>query len=96
MGASGYTGEEVVRLLSLHPTFAVSALTADSQAGKVSSSINTTPLTPLNLIAQIAPPGGQAGPFVVDVRVLRATLILAQEMLPKSSQLRLDKAGYLH
>ena len=35
MGASGYTGEEVVRLLSLHPTFAVSALTADSQAGKV-------------------------------------------------------------
>ncbi|KAK9836564.1 hypothetical protein WJX74_003205 [Apatococcus lobatus] len=39
MGASGYTGEEVVRLLSLHPTFAVSALTADSQAGKAFSDI---------------------------------------------------------
>ncbi|KAK9834245.1 hypothetical protein WJX84_005092 [Apatococcus fuscideae] len=39
MGASGYTGEEVVRLLSLHPMFAVSALTADSQAGKAYSDI---------------------------------------------------------
>jgi N-acetyl-gamma-glutamyl-phosphate reductase len=35
LGASGYTGEEVVRLLSLHPTFKVTALTGDRQAGKV-------------------------------------------------------------
>ena len=36
LGASGYTGEEVVRLLSLHPTFRVTVLTGDRQAGKVS------------------------------------------------------------
>lgn len=35
LGASGYTGEEVVRLLGLHPSFAVTALTGESQAGKV-------------------------------------------------------------
>lgn len=35
LGASGYTGEEVVRLLSLHPTFKVTTLTGDRQAGKV-------------------------------------------------------------
>lgn len=35
LGASGYTGEEVVRLLSLHPTFTITALTGESQAGKV-------------------------------------------------------------
>lgn len=35
LGASGYTGEEVVRLLSLHPNFKVTALTGDRQAGKV-------------------------------------------------------------
>ncbi|GAB4821680.1 hypothetical protein N2152v2_008726 [Parachlorella kessleri] len=34
LGASGYTGEEVVRLLSLHPTFKVTVLTGDRQAGK--------------------------------------------------------------
>lgn len=34
LGASGYTGEEVVRLLSLHPTFKITALTGDRQAGK--------------------------------------------------------------
>jgi N-acetyl-gamma-glutamyl-phosphate reductase len=34
LGASGYTGEEVVRLLALHPTFKVTALTGDRQAGK--------------------------------------------------------------
>lgn len=34
LGASGYTGEEVVRLLSLHPSFTISALTGDRQAGK--------------------------------------------------------------
>jgi N-acetyl-gamma-glutamyl-phosphate reductase len=36
LGASGYTGEEVVRLLALHPTFAVKVLTGETQAGKVS------------------------------------------------------------
>lgn len=35
LGASGYTGEEVVRLLALHPTFAVKVLTGETQAGKV-------------------------------------------------------------
>ena len=35
LGASGYTGEEVVRLMALHPNFAVAALTGESQAGKV-------------------------------------------------------------
>ena len=35
LGASGYTGEEVVRLLALHPEFEVTALTGESQAGKV-------------------------------------------------------------
>ncbi len=36
LGASGYTGEEVVRLLALHPNFEVTVLTGESQAGKVS------------------------------------------------------------
>lgn len=35
LGASGYTGEEVIRLMALHPTFAPSVLTGESQAGKV-------------------------------------------------------------
>jgi N-acetyl-gamma-glutamyl-phosphate reductase len=35
LGASGYTGEEVVRLLALHPYFKVAALTGETQAGKV-------------------------------------------------------------
>lgn len=35
LGASGYTGEEVVRLLAQHPSFAVTALTGESNAGKV-------------------------------------------------------------
>ena len=35
LGASGYTGEEVVRLLALHPNLQVTALTGESQAGKV-------------------------------------------------------------
>jgi hypothetical protein len=37
LGASGYTGEEVVRLLALHPTFKITTLTGDRQAGKVGS-----------------------------------------------------------
>jgi hypothetical protein len=35
LGASGYTGEEVVRLLAQHQQFEVTALTGESQAGKV-------------------------------------------------------------
>jgi N-acetyl-gamma-glutamyl-phosphate reductase len=35
LGASGYTGEEVVRLLALHPNFEVTVLTGETQAGKV-------------------------------------------------------------
>lgn len=39
LGASGYTGEEVVRLLALHPTFKITALTGDRQAGKPFSDV---------------------------------------------------------
>jgi N-acetyl-gamma-glutamyl-phosphate reductase len=34
LGASGYTGAELLRLLNGHPLFKVAALTGDSQAGK--------------------------------------------------------------
>ncbi len=34
LGASGYTGAELLRLLQNHPTFRIVALTGDSQAGK--------------------------------------------------------------
>jgi N-acetyl-gamma-glutamyl-phosphate reductase len=34
LGASGYTGAELVRLLARHPQVAIAALTADRQAGK--------------------------------------------------------------
>ena len=34
LGASGYTGAELLRLLENHPTFKIVALTGDSQAGK--------------------------------------------------------------
>jgi N-acetyl-gamma-glutamyl-phosphate reductase len=34
LGASGYTGAELVRLLSLHPQVRIAALTAERQAGK--------------------------------------------------------------
>ena len=44
MGASGYTGEEVVRLLALHPNFSVAALTGESQAGKASSDYSILPV----------------------------------------------------
>ena len=33
LGASGYTGAELVRLLSIHPNFEIAALTADRKAG---------------------------------------------------------------
>lgn len=35
LGASGYTGAEVMRLSHLHPNLKISALTGDRQAGKV-------------------------------------------------------------
>ncbi|MEJ0010548.1 MAG: N-acetyl-gamma-glutamyl-phosphate reductase [Alphaproteobacteria bacterium] len=34
LGASGYTGAELLRLLNAHPSFAIAALTAETQAGK--------------------------------------------------------------
>ena len=34
LGASGYTGAELVRLLSRHPAASLRALTAERQAGK--------------------------------------------------------------
>lgn len=39
LGASGYTGAEVMRLLSLHPDFKVTALTGESKAGQKFSSV---------------------------------------------------------
>eukprot|EP00210_Caulerpa_lentillifera_P001188 g1144.t1 len=39
LGASGYTGAEVARLLAQHPKFRISALTADRQAGKTFSTV---------------------------------------------------------
>ena len=47
LGASGYTGEEVVRLLAQHPNFKVTALTGESQAGKVISSSLTFSIVPV-------------------------------------------------
>lgn len=35
LGASGYTGAEVVRLSALHPNLRITTLTGDRQAGKV-------------------------------------------------------------
>lgn len=39
LGASGYTGAEVVRLLALHPFFKVTTLTGDSKAGQKFSDV---------------------------------------------------------
>src|SRR5512147_547799 len=39
LGASGYTGAELVRLLSRHPQVSIVALTADRQAGKPASEV---------------------------------------------------------
>ena len=39
LGASGYTGAELVRLLSRHPQVAIAALTADRQAGKPAAEV---------------------------------------------------------
>ena len=50
LGASGYTGEEVVRLLSLPPSFAITALTGNREAGKefceVFPHLRTAPAVP--------------------------------------------------
>ena len=47
LGASGYTGAELVRLLSRHPHVAIVALTADRQAGKPAAEV----FPQLNLLA---------------------------------------------
>jgi|LauGreSuBDMM15SN_2_FD.fasta_scaffold936036_1 N-acetyl-gamma-glutamylphosphate reductase len=52
LGASGYTGAEVVRLTALHPGIQVTALTGEKQAGKVRKQSSPfhgkhEPLTPL-------------------------------------------------
>ena len=39
LGASGYTGAELVRLISVHPTFEIVALTGDRKAGQPMSSV---------------------------------------------------------
>ncbi len=39
LGASGYTGAELLRLLNGHPLFSVVALTGDSQAGKAMAEV---------------------------------------------------------
>lgn len=39
LGASGYTGAELLRLLQHHPRFAITALTGESQAGKPMHSV---------------------------------------------------------
>jgi N-acetyl-gamma-glutamylphosphate reductase len=39
LGASGYTGAEVVRLSALHPNIKITTLTGDRQAGKVGSGL---------------------------------------------------------
>lgn len=51
LGASGYTGEEVVRLLALHPSFKVTALTGDRQAGKQFSEVFPHLVTATNVPA---------------------------------------------
>ncbi|KAL2651713.1 hypothetical protein R1flu_019841 [Riccia fluitans] len=39
LGASGYTGSEIVRLLATHPAFAVTLMTADRKAGQSLASV---------------------------------------------------------
>ncbi len=39
LGASGYTGAELVRLIATHPTFRIKALTGDRKAGQPMSSV---------------------------------------------------------
>lgn len=59
LGASGYTGEEVVRLAAGHPGLDLVALTGDSQAGKPYAEVYphlaavTRGLAPLTKIADV-------------------------------------------
>ncbi|MDA8585956.1 N-acetyl-gamma-glutamyl-phosphate reductase [Rhodobacteraceae bacterium] len=39
LGASGYTGAELIRLISVHPSFRIVALTGDRKAGKPMASV---------------------------------------------------------
>ena len=39
LGASGYTGAELVRLIATHPTMEIAALTADRKAGQKMTSV---------------------------------------------------------
>ena len=39
LGASGYTGAELVRLIATHPTFRIKALSGDRKAGQPMSSV---------------------------------------------------------
>ena len=39
LGASGYTGAELVRLLALHPTFKITVMTGDRKAGQPMSAV---------------------------------------------------------
>jgi N-acetyl-gamma-glutamyl-phosphate reductase len=45
LGASGYTGAEVVRLSALHPNITIAALTGEKQAGKVRGRITAASLS---------------------------------------------------
>ncbi|KAH9308915.1 hypothetical protein KI387_036826, partial [Taxus chinensis] len=40
LGASGYTGSEIVRLLATHPYFNITLMTADRKAGQVDETPN--------------------------------------------------------
>ena len=53
LGASGYTGAELIRLLANHPRVRLSALTADRKAGQSMASVFPH-LAPLNLPDLIA------------------------------------------
>ena len=39
LGASGYTGAELVRLIATHPTFRIAALSGDRKAGQPMSAV---------------------------------------------------------
>jgi N-acetyl-gamma-glutamyl-phosphate reductase len=39
LGASGYTGSDAIRLLARHPNVVISAVTANTHAGKVMSEV---------------------------------------------------------
>ncbi|MEM0946555.1 MAG: N-acetyl-gamma-glutamyl-phosphate reductase [Pseudomonadota bacterium] len=81
LGASGYTGAELVRLISTHPTMDIVALAADRKAGmsmgEVFPFLRHLPLPPLKRIEQIdfrrvelvfcALPHGTSQPVVADL-----------------------------